>query len=195
MKRKELLYIILLTIMVLLLSACQREEAHPVQEQAPGTIAGGVYFSRNADFTLQAEEKVWTPGTLSDDDTQLLYLTKGGSVEVAFTRTEGVSAREVEAFDEAFAAEFVEDMKEAYPDVRLKDYKRVNDFLVRLDMDMTGYSGDGSYPMRQIFYMATDGEDGYLIFAVLPDTEAPSELSQIYDLVESMEFVNNESKQ
>lgn len=186
---KNILCIAALAVMVLLTAACSgSEEVHPVLEQKPGTIVNDIYLSQASDFTVKAEERFWRTG--AEGGEQELHLTKGTNVWVAFSKTEGLSSDMLEDFEESFAARYVEGVRVSFPDTKMTDCKVISESLARLDMTMTYASG--LYPMYQIVYLATDGEDGYIITATLPEDQAESERTTIYSMVESIKFINTQ---
>lgn len=187
------LAVLLLVFLVSAVSAgCQKnrleqtgkEESVPSMPEQPGEITGGVYLSSDSRFTVNADETQWEPD--ADSAGPGLRYRENESVSITFSRTEELGKEAVQNFSDSFVEGYLEGIRELYPDVRLEDSRVIGDRLARLDMSMA--DGTGEYPMYQILYLATDGEDGYIITAAMPENQADALKEMIYGIVESIQF-------
>lgn len=191
------LAVLLLVFLVSAVSAgCQKshleqtckEESVPSMPEQPGEITGGVYLSSDSRFTVNADETQWEPD--EDSSGPGLRYRENESVSITFSKTEGLGGVAVQNFSDNFVEGYLEGIREFYPDVRLEDSRVIGDRLARLDMSMA--DGTGEYPMYQILYLATDGEDGYIITAAMPENQADALKEMIYGIVESIQFRSDE---
>lgn len=188
MKKKEILNaVIFLAVTVLCLTACGKEKPEK-GVQTPGTIADNVYLSGDGAFTVRAEERLWNTDVEKNGGESALYLKDEENVWISFDRAEGITKQMTASFEDSFVNGYMEGIKEYYPDAREQDSLQLNGNLARLDMTMTSDTGD--YEMYQILYLASDGANGYIITSTIRKEEAERIKPLIYQVVESIEFVN-----
>lgn len=186
MNKKTIWYLVVALLVMITVTACAGSEPPPVEEQKPGAIAGNVYLSKESNFTLEADSKVWQTTETANGEADNLYLTKESNVWVSFSKTPGLSTEMIAEFETSFVESYMEGMRVSFPDTKKIDSKILSEQMARLDMTMTYEAG--LYPMRQILYLVTDGENGYIITATLPEERAKELSPAIYKLVESLRF-------
>ncbi|MEG0812440.1 MAG: hypothetical protein RR225_02040 [Clostridium sp.] len=186
---KKGIYMAVLLFAVMTLSACSGGKATDVsveeEQQQPGTIFKGIYLSGDGNFTIEADETLWQAE--SEGESFNLYLKKDKNVWISFSTTDGLTADMVRNFEESFVNRYMEGIQTSYPDAKKVDSQVINDSLARIDMTMT--YGSGLYSMYQILYLATDGQDGYLITSTLPQDEVGDIRPMIYKMIESIQFI------
>lgn len=175
---------VVLAAAMILISCEMGEMEHSTKEQAPGTIAGGVYLSKDGAFTVKADEKLWQVKESGGSDD--LRLKKNGNVWISFMRAEGLTQGRLKNFEDTFVKDYMEGIRISYPDAEAVGIKEISANMARLDMTMSYRAG--AYIMYQILYLVTDGENGYIITSTLPLDEAETLCPLIYELVESIEM-------
>lgn len=158
--------------------------------QTPGTIKNNVYLSQDGAFTVQFDERLWHVNTGESGKESGLYLKNAQNVWISFAKTEGITSSMITSFEETFVSGYMEGIREYYPDAKEADSRIVNAGLARLDMTM--YSDTGENDMYQILYLATDGENGYIITSTLHKDEVERVRPLIAQVVESIEFTGRE---
>lgn len=151
----------------------------------PGTIKGGIYLSPAGNFTVNADERLWT---VKEDGEQTLHLKENDNVWISFSAAEGLTPAMLEDFEESFVERYIEGVRVTYPDAEMRECEVINSSLVRVDMSMS--YGSGLYTMYQIMYLVSDGENGYIITAILPQSESEHLRTSVYDMVETIQFLN-----
>lgn len=186
MRIKRIVYAAFLPVITALcLTSCGvKEQAAAVR--TPGTILDDVYLGADGGFTVKADEARWMADAERSGGESALYLKDSRNVWISFSRTDGITAQMITSFRESFVKGYIEGLAAYYPDVKEEDCRVLNDNLARLDMLMT--SDTGSYKMYQILYLATDGNNGYIITSTLRAEEAEEIKPLIYEVVESIEF-------
>lgn len=174
------------TAAMMFISCGAGETKHPIEEQMPGTITDGVYLSGDGRFTVKANETLWQ--MRETDGGFELYRKENGNIWISFSPADGLASDMLADFETSFVKQYMEGIQVGYPDAQAIEIVVVNEFLARVDMTMT--YDFGAYTMYQILYLVTDGENGYIITATLPEDEAKGLRQEIYQLVESIEFLN-----
>lgn len=156
--------------------------------QAPGTLENGTYMGGDGRFTVEADEARWQ---ISDsEDSWELSLLENRSVHISFSPTEGLTEDMIKDFQTSFADGYVETLKEEYPDIQKKDIREVSAELAGLGMTMTDPgSGSGMY---QFLYLASDGENGYLITSAFPIEQETALKQEVMQVIESIRFIEKE---
>lgn len=177
-------------IAVILFTACRGIGAisETVSAQAPGTLENGVYLSGDGRFTVKADEAKWQ--TTGSGGLWELSLLKDRSVHISFSPAEGLNKEMIDDFQTSFAEGYVEALKEEYPDIRMTDIREVSEELAGLGMTMTGQ--EGGVRMYQLLYLASDGENGYLITAAFPEEQEAALKQEVMQVIESISFIEKE---
>lgn len=172
------------------LTACRGAGAVTETEavQAPGTLENGVYLSGDGQFTVKADEAKWQ--TTGSGDLWELTLLEDRSVHISFSPAEGLNKEMIADFETSFADGYVEALKEEYPDIKKTDIREVSEELAGLGMTMTGPGGGGR--MYQLLYLASDGENGYLITAAFPAEQETVLKQDVVQVIESISFMEKE---
>lgn len=175
---------------VILFTACRGTGAisETVSAQAPGTLENGVYLSGDGRFTVKADEAEWR--TTGGGDLWELSLLENRSVHISFTPAAGLNKEMIADFRTSFADSYVEDLKEEYPDIKETDIREVSEELAGLGMTMT--APEGGVRMYQLLYLASDGENGYLITAAFPKEEEAVLKQEVMQVIESISFIEKE---
>lgn len=197
MKIKKGLYLTAILAAAFIAVSCGAKSVYPAdgpspggqitETQMPGSISGGVYLSPAGDFTVNADESQWT--VKEEEGVQTLHLKENENVWISFSPAQGLTPAMLEDFEESFVARYMEGVRVSYPDARMTECEVLNATLARVDMTMS--YGSGLYTMYQIMYLATDGENGYIITATLPLDESEQLRPPVYDMVESLRFLDN----
>lgn len=171
--------------MLILFTACQSGAAgeKPPKEQKPETLVNGVYLSGDGKFTVKADEEKWQPA--GREASWELVLRANGNIRISFTPANGLSKEMVAEVETSFADSCVEALKEEYPDIRKTQICKVNEEMAGFGMTMTDRSS--GFRMYQFFYLASDGENGYLITAVFPEKEEALK-QEVMQVIESLAF-------
>lgn len=173
-------------IIVLMLTACQSggAESSEADMTGTGTLINGVYRSKDGRFTAEADGKRWKPA--DGGEIQELCFMEDMSVRITFSPAQGLDGEMVEDFEDSFADSYVEALEGEYPDIRREDIRKVSQELAGLGMTMTDSSG--GYRMYQFLYLASDGENGYLITAAFPEEKENVLKQEVMQIIESFQF-------
>ncbi|WP_243125187.1 hypothetical protein [Clostridium transplantifaecale] len=182
--------VVFMVITAMLLAACRKTGAatEMAAAQTPGTLENGVYLSGDGRFTVKADEAKWQ--STGSGELWELSLLEDRSVHISFSPAEGLNKEMIADFETSFADGYVEALKEEYPDIKKTDIREVSEELAGLGMTMTGPGGGDR--MYQLLYLASDGENGYLITAAFPAEQETVLKQEVMQVIESISFIDKE---
>lgn len=182
--------VVLMAITAMMLTACRTTGAvtETAAAQTPGTLENGVYLSGDGRFTIKADDVKWR--TTGSGDLWELSLLENRSVHISFSPAEGLNKEMIADFETSFADGYAEALKEEYPDIKKTDIREVSEELAGLGMTMTGPGGGDR--MYQLLYLASDGENGYLITASFPAEQESVLKQEVMQVIESISFIKKE---
>ena len=152
--------------------------------QAPGEIREDIFYSSDGRFTLEAEDGIWEVSEL--DGYTELRMTENPSVAITFSYLEGVPEEILDQFETEFALSYAESLSEVYSGVVLEEFfqpdKTKAGFSLRLTEPGSGQA------MYQLFYLAIEAEEGYMITSILPEEEKDRLAAEVRETIESFSF-------
>lgn len=182
-----IIMMIFMTACSLAIAACGGNGPEGKQEvmQEPGTLRDGLYLSGDGRFTVETAGDQWSPGQVKG--VSELYFIEDRNVWISFSPTAGITKDMIGEFGTSFADSYAEALRDRYPDVRIDEIRQVNEAMAGLLMTMS--DSLGGYKMYQMLYLASDGEDGYLITSVLPAEKEAVLKPVIIRVIESFRFM------